>query len=52
VNAYETEDKQSRRWHKIYCFDCKRTLPSKSAAARSHRGHDVDYLNENGERMD
>ena len=41
-----------QRYFRIHCFDCKRDVGSKSAAAQKHRGHEVMYLDKDGKRMD
>ena len=45
------ERDRPKKWHEIYCFDCAKRVPSKAKAAANHKGHDVDYLDEKGERM-
>lgn len=41
---------EPRKYSKIHCFDCKKDLANKRSATQ-HRGHYVEYLDENGEVM-
>jgi len=47
----ETHSEPPRRYHAIFCFTCRKTVPSKSAA-KKHMGHEVEYVDERGYRDD
>ena len=46
-NGYMSE--RYEKYHKIFCFTCKVVLGRKRDAL-NHKGHDVDYVKEDGTR--
>ena len=38
-----------KRHNGIKCMDCHRLLSSKQEAVKNHRGHDVQYVGDDGE---
>ncbi len=51
VNNPTYMEPKPQKWHSIYCFDCKVSIPTKAQAAAKHQGHNVDYLDADGKRM-
>lgn len=39
-----------RKYHAIRCFSCKHLVANKTEAGRNHRGHEIFYIDEKGNK--